>query len=405
MNDKIISRIYQLILILFSIEYIGDGVLSVYRLIIFPLVCICLILLFSKPKQLYVSKLSFFISIVLGWLAICQGLLNSNILFPLFTLPLVLCVIQFMGLKRRIVVNYSLIFSLYSIPHILSVVFNKYELLAGRFCGLHNDPNFCGIYLSIAVIGAVFYVLNRENKKFFRILQILNIIISILLIFWTGSRGCMLIFLLVIAFYFYSSKKIYAAVKILITCCAIYSYFYIVSYIESLPIWVDPDVDLIDSILCRFQSDKMEGGSHRTLLWQTAFSEMEANSAYIIPIGSEYAMRSTPNGYAHNTFIDFLLEMGLFPGFLFDMVIFITILKSCKIIFNKKNNDEMLLLIFLSLLVLFQLFFLSAYSQKITWLAIVLLFSSSRNKRLLKNDTFNNNSYVQRGEISREVHS
>lgn len=166
MKDKIISRIYQLILIFFSIEYIGDGVLSVYRLIIFPLACICLILLFSKPKQLYVSKLSIFISVVLGWLTICQGLLDSNMLFPIFTLPLVLCVIQFIGLKRHLVVNYSLIFSLYSIPHILSVVFNKYELLAGRFCGLHKDPNFCGIYLSMAVIGAVFYVLCRESTYF-----------------------------------------------------------------------------------------------------------------------------------------------------------------------------------------------------------------------------------------------
>lgn len=405
MNDRIIKWIYQLILIFFSIEYVGNGVLSVYRLVIFPLSCLCLILLFSKPKQQYTLNLSFFISLVLGWLTICQGLLDSNMLFPIFTLPLVLCVIQFIGLKRHVVVNYSLIFSLYSIPHILSVVFNKYELLAGRFCGLHKDPNFCGIYLSIAVIGAVFYALNQENNKFFRILQILNITISMLLIFWTGSRGCMLIFLLVIAFYFYSSKRIHAAVKILITCCAIYSYFYITSYIESLPIWVDPDVDLIDSILCRFQSDKMEGGSHRTLLWQTAFSEMEANSAYFIPIGSEYAMRSTPNGYAHNTFIDFLLEMGLFPGFLFDIVIFITILKSCKNIINKKYNDEFLLLEILSILVLFQLFFLSAYSQKITWLVIVFLFSSSRNKHLLKNDTFNNNSDVQRGGVYHEVHS
>lgn len=171
-----------------------------YRLIIFPLSCLCLLLLLSKPKQRYVLSLSFFISVVLGWLAICQLFLNGNVFSPLFTLPFVLCIIQFIGLKRHLVVNYSLIFSLYSIPHILSVLFNKYELLAGRFCGLHNDPNFCGIYLSIAIIGAVFYIFNRENSKFFRFLQILNIVISVLLLFWTGSRGAMLIFLLLLLY-------------------------------------------------------------------------------------------------------------------------------------------------------------------------------------------------------------
>ena len=335
-----ISKFYQLILIFFSIEYIGDGVLSVYRLIIFPLSCLCLLLLLSKPKQRYVLSLSFFISVVLGWLAICQLFLNGNVFSPLFTLPFVLCIIQFIGLKRHLVVNYSLIFSLYSIPHILSVLFNKYELLAGRFCGLHNDPNFCGIYLSIAIIGAVFYIFNRENSKFFRFLQILNIVISVLLLFWTGSRGAMLIFFIVIALYFYSSRKIHVAVKFVVTACAIYSFFYITRYIESLPVWVDPDINLIDSILCRFQSEKMESGSHRTMLWQTAFSEMEANNAYIYPIGSEYAMRSTPNGYAHNTFIDFLLEMGLIPGFLFDIVIFVAIFKLCKNIYYKKYDNQ-----------------------------------------------------------------
>ena len=390
MKDKMISKFYQLILIFFSIEYIGDGVLSVYRLIIFPLSCLCLLLLLSKPKQRYVLSLSFFISVVLGWLAICQLFLNGNVFSPLFTLPFVLCIIQFIGLKSHLVVNYSLIFSLYSIPHILSVLFNKYELLAGRFCGLHNDPNFCGIYLSIAIIGAVFYIFNIENSKFFRFLQILNIVISVLLLFWTGSRGAMLIFFIVIALYFYSSRKIHVAVKFVVTACAIYSFFYITRYIESLPVWVDPDINLIDSILCRFQSEKMESGSHRTMLWQTAFSEMEANNAYIYPIGSEYAMRSTPNGYAHNTFIDFLLEMGLIPGFLFDIVIFVAIFKLCKNIYYKKYDNELLVLCFLSVLVLSQLFLLSAYSQKITWLVIIFLFSSIKSKPQLINGAFNN---------------
>lgn len=95
MKDKMISKFYQLILIFFSIEYIGDGVLSVYRLIIFPLSCLCLLLLLSKPKQRYVLSLSFFISVVLGWLAICQLFLNGNVFSPLFTLPFVLCIIQF----------------------------------------------------------------------------------------------------------------------------------------------------------------------------------------------------------------------------------------------------------------------------------------------------------------------
>lgn len=371
-SEKRLKTVATLILLFFSLEYLGtESGITIYRFVIFPLSLLGCVMVTGMKRVKEALKIYALLLVVLIWLTVCNILTDNNPLFPIFTIPFVYFLVNFLLLENKIDINYPLIFACYSLPHILSVVFGVFELDSGRFCGLHEDPNFCGIFLGVAIIGSFFYLKQGKGRFFSKAVHISNIVLSGLLLFWTGSRGAMLSLVLIALYYFYTAKQIKIIFKILLTVCAIIAYNKLMAYINSLPEWVSPDVDIVDSILCRFQKDSMASGSHRTLLWETAFKEMFNESAYLTPIGESFAMRSTQNGFAHNTYISLMLEMGLIWGLLFDLYIIARCASIGLSVVKKKLDDELLVIVFASFSVLLQLFFLSAHAQKITWLFFV----------------------------------
>ena len=373
----------MLLLLLFSVEYVGDGSLSVYRLCIFPLSLIGCILIGSKPTFAIARTYSVLIIILLLWLSVCQTVTDNNPLFPIMMMPLAWFIIHFYYMENRPEVEYAKIFSAYSLPHIISLLLGVHNILGGRFAGLHVDPNFCGIFLSIGIVGAFTCLFNRPKWFVLRLYYVFIVIMSLLLLFWTGSRGAMLSFALIILYYFYRSKKVSLWLKILSVAVILIGYNYLMSYINSLPSWVSPDESIVDSILCRFQSDSMSEGSRRKDLWTHAFNSL-INSDYLTPIGSAQALMGTNYIFVHNTFIDFMLELGLVEGMVLNIVLLFCMGKGFSLIVKGVYNEKEKVFTLICVIVLVELFFLSAYSQKIVWLSIIYLICST-NKFFYKN--------------------
>ena len=326
---------------------------------------------------------SLFFSLYFLWFSYCQSITDNNYLFPLFTIPVALFCINFYYYKKRPLINYAFLFSFYSLPHIIAFFTGTATFLAGRFAGIHTDPNFCAIYLSVALLGSYFTIKEAMNSHIiFKIIHGFNIVMCICLIFLSGSRGAMLSMFAIILFFVFLHKGLKWYFKALLFIIAASSYIVLMQYIESLPFWVSPDDSIIDSILCRFKPEHMEDGSHRSEIWATALSAV-FNSDLVFPIGSEKALHSIHREFAHNTYIDLLLENGFLVGLLMDIFILFHLAKIVRLYAINKFNRRDGTFVIITVVILTELFFLSAYRQKIFWLSVFFVICAT-SKRYIK---------------------
>ena len=388
-DKRILKIITCVILILFSIEYLGYNNISVYRVGIFPLLIVGCLFISGKPKYNYVNLMIMLMIIYLFLYAFCLAYLGDNIMFPLFSIPLVYYFFSFWGLKTPIKIDYAKIFVWYSLPHIVSHILGDHNFHGtGRFMGLNNDPNFCGIFLVFSIVSAIF-LLRRKKTPFYQIIiYSLLLFYALFLLFLTGSRGAMLSLLLLLFVEFWKSKinKIW---KLSITILLVVFILRVYDYILTLPDWVSPDVSRIDSVLCRFKPDSMADGSNRTEQWAKILRAFEYQNSIFTPLGNNnVGMKGT---YSHNTFIDFLIENGVFLGTIFLcsflFAIIETIRKSNSIRLKSPEEWEFL---YISYALMLQLFFLSAISQKIFWLSLIYIIFLGFRKSHLYINSFQN---------------
>lgn len=369
-----LDRIYILILLLFSIEYVGDGMISVYRLAIFPLSIVGLILFLSKRTVVKNSGTIILFIILMLWFTFARLYVDDNWLFPLFNIPLGVFLFLYYNHSPETIVKYSRIFSIYSLPHIFALVFGFANWKETQFAGLHDDPNFCSINLVIAILASLFLMMDRDERIVFKMYAFLNIIVSSILLFLAGSRGGILSLILIVLYLILiSGTKL--KVKILFFIVVAIGLNYLHSYIDSLPDWVNPETEPVDAFLSRLKPEALSTGSGRDEIWTHVWKKIEENNSIIMPVGRKAAMAGVRNEYTHNTFLDFLVENGTLIGIIDLLIIVFAIIRT--IIYQIKGylskNNFVFTLLALSLMS--QLFVLSAISDKIFWLMVVFLMS------------------------------
>lgn len=380
---RIAKELFVLLLLFFSIEFIGWGAITIYRVVIFPLSLLLMMVTFSMPRYRVASLVNVGWVIYFMWFCLCQFLTDDNPLFPLFTIPLALAITNFLLLKEPIEVDFAKIFVLYFIPHIIAIAIGSDYIMAigGRFCGAHKDANFCGQLLSVSLLSALMLAM-RNPKLILKVMYLLILIIDALLIFWTGSRGTMLsiMLVLVIMLLLTHMKK---ALKSAIVIGGVLAIVFLWLHIQALPDFVSPGESVIDSVLCRFKSDNMDDGGGRLELWEMAWERMFSGGYFFTPIGHIAATLGSINKFTHNTVLDFLVENGIIVGTIMVCVIFMTILKLLKKIAHKQLTIPETILTYIYICALSQFFFISAISEKIVWL-FILCAVAIRKKNELK---------------------
>lgn len=396
-SEIILKRIYTIILLLFSVEYIGWGELSVYRIGILPLSILGVVLINKHIRESSYKTILLMIVCYMLYLSVCLFSNNENYLFPILTLPLAVFFISFLALKKKIEIDYAKIFIWYSLPHVIALLLGVANYDGDRFAGLQDDPNFCGIFLGFSIISSIELVIRKNSNYYWKVLCVVFLIIDLFLLFLTGSRGSMLslVLLSLVLFWRMSIKKIW---KLFILFVLGLSLWKLYGYIDELPEWVSPDVSLVDSILCRFKPDSLAEGSHRDEIWATVWTRLIESNPFMA-IGMKNAMRGLENGYPHNTFLDIMVETGLLVGLLVIVVFVYWILKSYYRVIKKEYSDKDMVFIWCCYSILLQVLFLSALEHKIFWISVFYIAykaNEKKTKRLKFNyEDFNSNPNVQ----------
>lgn len=389
-KEKNFRNLYSLILVLFSIEFIGEGGLSVYRTLIFPLVLVGMYYCFTLPTNNNRTKVHILAAFIyLSFFSFCLALDDENFLFPIFTIPLAVFIFCFHGLKYPIEIDYVKSFVWFSLPQIVAFFAGVVEFQNGRFIGIHNDPNFCGLFLSISAISCITLLIRNNVKWWAKIFYTILLLLTLYFLFLTGSRGAMLSVLLVL-FVFFLRSQIKMKWKVIIILLVVWLVHLAYNYVLSLPDFVDFEESPLDFVISRFKPDRLEGGSSRTLIWGKVWERITESPVYLfITLGREAAMAGFSNDFTHNSYLDFLVYFGIIPGSLFLAYLFAMIAKGF-VRFNKfseKEKDSYIC----GVAVLFQIFFLSAFSQKVIWIFIFFIISMA-SKRLIIYDKSINNS-------------
>lgn len=381
-RDKL-DIIYVLILLFFSIEYIGTGTISVYRLVIFPLTIIGLGMFGWRGKSSNYSVIIVFV-LMMVWYTIARLGVNDNWLFPLFNIPLGVFLFKYWSIRPEPPVDYRKIFSFYSVPHILALLTGLATWQGTRFAGAHNDSNFCSIELLFAIIASYYLLINKEEKKVVRYLGLINLVISGGLLFLAGSRGAFFSLFIVVFINLIIApvKKVY---KIAFVIASVVVFSYLRAYIDMLPDWVDPEQYPVDAFLSRFKPESLMYGSGRDEIWNGVMSKLERGSYFFIPLGREAAMAGLRNEFTHNTFLDFVVENGIIVGLLDLVIIGISILRTGFALLKKELSANNRVFAFCAFALMAQLFTLSAISDKLFWLMILFMMSIpilKRNRRV-----------------------
>lgn len=358
------EKILSIILLAFSIEYLGYGELSVYRVIILPLSLYGL--LNMKRNSVNTLRYNLFIVLFMLYFAICSMMTDTNPLFAILCLPFMLYIGNSMAAGTFSYVNVARIFSLYSLPHIVAyLLFRQYAFLEeGRFNGLHEDSNFCGNYLLIAFAASALQLFIKKEQGKWKQFDRINCLVCLYLIVITGSRGAMLTCLLFLAFLLLKSnlRKIY---KYIVVILVFIGYIFVNRYIESLPVYMTADDVYIDFVLSRFKDENMEGGSNRIEFWTWAFNAMSKEPPYV-PVGTNFMGGVF---YTHNSYVDLLLELGLFQGSMFIAYYFIKILQTVKDCFKPIPYQQLAMNV-AAIIISITLFLLSADREKLFWMMV-----------------------------------
>jgi len=215
------------------------------------------------------------------------------------------------------------------------------------------------------------YLLLTQKKKFFgKVLFVIIAIVSILVMLRTGSRGPLLSLIVVIGFFIAGKSKSPVVLLLIIITLFLLSDFIISGFLEVL--------DSIAPNLSRRLSSNQEEGqiASRMFHYQYAWSAFLDSPI----IGKYFAIYLIDhNIYAHNLFLDALMQLGIIG---FSLIVYVVV-KTCKIVLNiiKQNSFGvwigLLYIQYLSLLMVSS----SYYLTPVFSLSTIMLFMLSDKER------------------------
>ena len=363
MPDFIINAI----LFLFQFESFGYGEMSVSRVLLFPLLCLYL-LLHRKLCIKWSSSLIIVVICLLVMMISSVGNLNFKSFFSIVFQFLILFVfLDYFFRNKGMKMSNFVILSLYDIPSIVSFVltFSGFDIF-DRFKGIYWDPNVMSVYVLIS-FSAKINLLNKKMKLIYRMIIYFLLPFDFILIFAASSRAAFLTtFIIIMVLILRYSKKYFAIIFGISTFLVIYL------YINSIDLVWSQNMSVFDSLSYRLFSstaeelDNPEIGSRSQRI---ALLFYYLNNNYISILGN--ATNYLPDGsYIHNGVFEFLLVLGLPFGSIFIAIFMCLVYKViiCSVFARRINLSVILLISFFMSAV-----FYSYFSYKIFWFFLALM--------------------------------
>ncbi len=381
---KNIHRVFAVVVLLLSIEYLtfGEG-LSVFRILIFPLSVLGLLLMRNLNLKQSSTILWFCLLFYFAWVVGSSYFIGNPgdsityLLIAVFSFFLIKYFSSFPD-KLNSIYKYTYWFAL---PHelvyllILGGVLSWSDYTMGysmRFFGFHRDPNFMTIFISIAVLSKIQYVWIAKSHIIWKLITLATISLDIWLVIMGMSRGgllCLFALMALQMFAFIPGKKKFLATALMIV--SVSSFLIYARQFTDVP---GSYQSSFHNMLARFNTDDFSEGSGRRDIWRENVHDILEFP--LTPLGTDLEDRPEAK-FTHNTYIDTLLTSGLLFGSLF--VILLVIAQVGGFIDVLKKGTEAGYLI-LALVVVSQLFFLSLLTLKLTWFFFILLLHNLSEK-------------------------
>lgn len=236
------------------------------------------------------------------------------------------------------------------------------------FVGITVNSNTIGILSSFLIIFSIHLLINKKRLAYINYFYIVIGIVSLVL---SGSRGAILMFLIYVIMILILSNKGY--LKLTISIFIIGSIGILIYYLNKI------NIDTIST--------------GRSVLWENAFNIIKENKAFgvgttsFVDIMKENSHVSLPGieaGGLHNIYIQIALCNGLLAFFVFITFILTSIIRFLKEILYKNNDNNKINISLFSILVsilslnLFEstLIYICSFIALIFWICIGELFSN-----------------------------
>lgn len=242
-HKKSKNKLFYLILFLFQFEFLGDGDLSVYRLLIFPLLIVGILLQQTPILKKDFFALSFYVAYISIALLFELSYKSYSSLFPSIAALLTLFYSCFyLKNNYNITKGALLAMSTYSISHLYVFLINLGSFnLSNRFSGIHWNPNYMCAYVLIALY-AKFFLLDRFiQSKVVKILFCVLIALDITMILYSLSKGGIIALLLTFIYYLWFKNK-----KVAISLTILIAMFINIAIIRSYSLEWSQDLSLTD---------------------------------------------------------------------------------------------------------------------------------------------------------------
>ena len=376
-NNKFLL-IFNVILFLFQFESFGEDVFSVYRFLIFPLLCLGLLYI---PIKLYkADSLYLFVVVVFLITQSLSALLSGNYSYLINVLgQLLFFLISYAYIKSSINISKStlFVFASYSFFHFLFFLLNLGTInLAHRFSGYHWDPNYMCAYILIGLWAKVYLIKLFDLKLLYKYLFFILSIFDVIMILSSMSKGGVLALVFSLLLYLFINKRVvfYSSLFFLFLCTLM-----IIGRFDSL-VW-STDLSLVDSLIYRFVNQSIESGDISTgridFIYNYIYMIMSGD-AVILGVDIQYFITEYNfNAYPHNGFLEILISSGLICGSIFiSMVIFLLFKSVITAVYYRKLYYYLLI----TVCSLFVFFFLSYLGLKFFWFLIAVLIVFQSNK-------------------------
>ena len=347
-----LEKLVVIIIALFGIEFYGNNGLTIFRIIILPLI----IIFFAKNNYRMPLPGSLIIFILIVPLATrfpsSSGFDDLSYHFFQHIANVIVLVFGLMLIKSKRY-QYSMLFgfAILSLPHLL--VFPSYlfdgGLIVGvddsRYTGLHYDPNFLSFYCNVSLISTIILI------RFYSSSLLLYIIVSLNIVAITFSLSRAGIIVACLSIFYWLTRSFHWRSILIIPLIVLATIQYLKQSVVYLAMKgrIESGVGLT----------KEARADHISNIWRL-FSEGES---IFTGFGVEnYRIRF--NHYSHNLALDFALDYGLW----FLVVIFFLGLISVFMLARKKTFNSYALII--GVISLLSCVTLSSSTYKFVWLLL-----------------------------------
>lgn len=349
-----------------------------------PLSCIGLLCLKKRSGNVFVEGIIAVTLFLLSFFSLISQRQESHswIAF-LLIIPFFLFSFRFFSLGERQRELFVVVMLISLLPHLYFSGGDSSisSLTVSREIGAHRDANFAALQISWGVIACLGMALSRNISHLKKIFFIVGGIIAGGVLISTASRGGVLGTTVALGGVFLYRFQNKGARFAIVLFAVLGIGFLIGGGLDALAQGANQETAL-GRFLARCTGDELSDGSGRVEMWMWTLKRLfVTGEGFFIPMGSN-SVFEVFGVYVHNTYLDMMLSLGVLISSPFFLLLLKAVFKNFRNLTLEKESWTELVILFCAFSTLIQISFLTALSNKLTWVAIAITLALAFQKKV-----------------------